>query len=898
MILLRLRLRNFRRFDREVAAEFHPEINLIVGPNESGKTSLVLAVPFLLFTPHTSQSAARAVQPYGRPLAPWIQAEIQHEGRRYRLTKGFGSHRESRVERWDEADRRWHILREGREADQWMADLFRASLAGRLQGFPTQWGLAHLLWLVQFPDQDPAPARVDPRLRNHPEVQSVEATDLARLLARLEAELAPLVTPAQRQPRAGGPLRQLLDDLMRLEQTLQTWEQKVKQIQQVQESLHHLEQEQAALIPRIQQVEARLAERHKDLERWEDLKRQRQIRQMELQAARETARQLEQQFQEAQDLWETLEKLRKRLRDLSEDREVLREKIRQQEAVLQDLEQRERTEATRAQHLERERQRLQDLQTLHHLERRLKTLQQQRKRVAALQATLQRARSVLDQGSPEELQGLQRAWQKIQQQIMELRGRLQGLALQVHLEALGDLADLRINDQPEPLSAGEHRLLEVPPEVTVELPDQLRLRVRPAGAELQRLQQRLRELQEEQGNLLHRAGVNRPEDLQERLIQAQQALRTLQQAREELQTLPPLKELDREIRTLQARLAEAPTPLPPLAELEVELQARQKQYEESQHRQQDLRRQIQEAQQALQQRREDLQQLEQDLIQQRTRQQERQQRLVTLLSELDLWKPGETFQSSRVQRALEALAQRVQEAHRRVRALEKDLTHLERQMDALDPGQELEQLQRRLEDLRQEQARLQGEIHRRQGELEALQAEDPLRKKLQAEAERHRVRQQLNRVLLRTEALLWLKERAEEMQRQRSQVLETFLTQRVEHLWNQITGQHRRLRMEEGVWKVSHEGEEPRPLRVYLSSGAEEQLALALRLAYGLALAEMGDRQMVVLDDALVFSDPERFDRILGLLQHLRQHLQILILTSHPERYSGLPAHRLDTTAL
>ena len=75
-----------------------------------------------------------------------------------------------------------------------------------------------------------------------------------------------------------------------------------------------------------------------------------------------------------------------------------------------------------------------------------------------------------------------------------------------------------------------------------------------------------------------------------------------------------------------------------------------------------------------------------------------------------------------------------------------------------------------------------------------------------------------------------------------------------------------------------------------LSSGAQEQLQLAYRLALGEAYADRFGRQMLVLDDVLVYTDPERHKRILEILKIGAEKLQIFILTSHVSFYRGLVA--------
>ncbi len=53
-------------------------------------------------------------------------------------------------------------------------------------------------------------------------------------------------------------------------------------------------------------------------------------------------------------------------------------------------------------------------------------------------------------------------------------------------------------------------------------------------------------------------------------------------------------------------------------------------------------------------------------------------------------------------------------------------------------------------------------------------------------------------------------------------------------------------------------------------------------------LLALNDRQLVVLDDVLTFTDAARMARVLDVLEESAQRLQILIITCHPERYRGL----------
>ena len=77
-----------------------------------------------------------------------------------------------------------------------------------------------------------------------------------------------------------------------------------------------------------------------------------------------------------------------------------------------------------------------------------------------------------------------------------------------------------------------------------------------------------------------------------------------------------------------------------------------------------------------------------------------------------------------------------------------------------------------------------------------------------------------------------------------------------------------------------------------LSEGAREQLALAVRAALARALGRSGGGVPLLLDDALVATDDGRFERACALLRRAAAEGQVIILTCHGERYRRLGAAR------
>ncbi len=89
MRINRLRAVNFRRF-RDLDISFTEGINLVRGPNESGKSTLVMAVMAGLFArPQTTTALGRSYMRWGTEDAPVIELDFSQNGRSYHLVKDF-----------------------------------------------------------------------------------------------------------------------------------------------------------------------------------------------------------------------------------------------------------------------------------------------------------------------------------------------------------------------------------------------------------------------------------------------------------------------------------------------------------------------------------------------------------------------------------------------------------------------------------------------------------------------------------------------------------------------------------------------------------------------------------------------------------------------------------------
>jgi len=91
MRIRRLRLVNFKRFaDHEILLE--PGLNLIVGPNEAGKSSIAEALSTVLFAdPASRTDSVRSLERWGGTGGMRLELDFEQGTHSYRLTKDFGS---------------------------------------------------------------------------------------------------------------------------------------------------------------------------------------------------------------------------------------------------------------------------------------------------------------------------------------------------------------------------------------------------------------------------------------------------------------------------------------------------------------------------------------------------------------------------------------------------------------------------------------------------------------------------------------------------------------------------------------------------------------------------------------------------------------------------------------
>jgi DNA repair exonuclease SbcCD ATPase subunit len=233
--LTRLRVEQLRRFRQPFElAGLTPGLNILAGPNEAGKSTLVRAIRAAFFERHRS-NAAEHLRPHGdSAAAPTIELDFLLDGQAGQLRKTFLARKRCELQ--------WAGQRhEGAEAEDWLAQRFGFSYALKGESKPQNWGIPGLLWVEQGEGQrldvDPARDYLHDALAGQAGAAggALAASGGDELLERLRAQRQLLLTPKGGAPT--GELAQLIKqgealaaEREALDRQIQTYRQQVDEL--------------------------------------------------------------------------------------------------------------------------------------------------------------------------------------------------------------------------------------------------------------------------------------------------------------------------------------------------------------------------------------------------------------------------------------------------------------------------------------------------------------------------------------------------------------------------------------------------------------------------------------------------------------------------------------------
>ncbi len=868
MRLIEWQVQHWRGLEDQRIGPLSPHLNLITGPNESGKSRLVEALWFGLFESSKGKAQHKQeLESWRAPgTSPFTRIRFAVRNVEYTVEKQFLKGAYTRLSGGGET-------LDGDEAEERLRALLRTREGKRTGVSGADLGLWPLLWLRQ------GDSRVVPHehmnddsrgwLQDSLAAQIGEATvgeDGQALLQRARAEYDRYFTATGQPAKA---LKDVHEAVARARAAFDNAQALQAATEETATELQRLDDELVGLEPRIegQRQEFQKAQQKADAarrarEELKSLEEQVKWRAGELQAAQQqraerTRREeeLARNIKDAEAARAELEKLDGEVARLSRDWDTAKSAAveaevaqRQARAVLQRVQQ-----AGERRRLGTEREAL---------TRQLASVKELHEQQSGIERQLRDCGAV----TAAQLQALREA----NTELKQAQARLEGAATAVELRALDDvLVD------GNPMARGDTARFAVTDDRVVRVGDQLEVAISPGGGDVVRLRDAVRDQESRVQSQLQALAVeslSEAEALMERRTALEQQRKTLQQR---------LKDLAPEgAASLQQRLQDLDAALQAEADQDAEAlpdhRAAERREREAESRLQAARRERDAVQMALGECREaraGQAQRVQSLL-------ERQTRLQDELGKLPAAGSLEQLESERRTAWQETVAARDQ--------ARKSFQELGGEQAELD----LEQAQKALAGLEGRKHELIKEAQVLRGRLERATEDAPYESLQEQEQHLASAEQQAQRVQRQADAARRLWTLLSDKRRTAQQRLSGPVMERIGPYLTEIFP-GATLALDEELQVVGLENAGVREAFEALSGGAQEQLGILVRI--GLAEVLRGDDTLpLVLDDALINTDAERIRQVQRLLfRASREQLQIILLTCHGQLFDSLGADKI-----
>jgi chromosome segregation ATPase len=866
MKLSRIALEEFRKFRQPLVLDgLQDGLNLFVGPNEAGKSTVAAAIRSA-FLERYSTSKVADLAPRGESGArPSVELAFTHAGHSYVLKKQFLSR--ARCELLiDDGARRL----DGEEAENALAALLGFELAGRGQSKPDLAGIPGLLWIQQGEGQNlqEAAGYAGAHLRDALTQLSGELAsgDGDRLYERVAAERGALLDARNGRPK--GVYKEAEDALARAaaerDECAQAMTQLNADVDRLAELRRAHERAQAGepwkdFEAKAAEARSRLAAVAKEREAFEGLRRE------QAQAAQTLALLQDQVRRDQQDEAELLA--------LADEARAARARA---EAAREPLARAQQQRQAHADAVDAARRRVASAQAVadrRDLERQLAQLDPE---IERLDHALKEAAALIEQGSALKAESVRieiadadiDALRKAGRELANLQLQQQAVAtrLSYRLEA-GRVALL----DGRPLSGADAVLLTAAAEL--DLPGVGRFRIEPGGKDLPALQREVDEAQAACAALLKRAGVDTLAEAEQRHARYNALLRELDGMRKALGIHAPkgvdaLRGQRDEALARRAQLEERLSKLPAAQDPgDADLAAAAQALREAEAVAAQAEKTLADAQRAL------------DADSARAQLLEGQ----AAARGADMQSPERAAQrQSRAGRLAEArsghdgLERRVREAEaalagHRPELVEQDVLRYEKSA-AIE---------------REAQHKRHGDILQLQGKLDQAGAQGLGERLSEADAACERLERRRDELARRAAALDLLLKLLTDQRAAATQRLQAPLARRLNH-YLALLFPEADLRLDEALLPTALRRGGGEDMLAALSFGTREQLGILARFAYADLLREAGRPTLLLLDDALVHTDDARRDFMKRALFDAATRHQILMFTCHGEAWRDM----------
>lgn len=890
------KIKHFGTIAGPMKVDFSEGLNVIHGPNESGKSTLMTAVWFA-FTRRSSSNASdiREIRPYSGET-PEVTVAFSAGGATYTLFKEFKSSTGKTHLHVQKADGSVEELNET-AADRRVREVLGWSDEADRSGVPEHYGLWPLIWVKQGEDgadpgqmlrRDGSDAKLSETLGSLTGQVLTGAGDEA-LFDKIKAEYeryytatgtettrsgAPLYEARQAREDAQAELDELLADQARYEDDLE-------QYRRLEKDRERLENQ---TLPRLQREKD---EAQRKLEEVGELVAQKETADARLEAARGKVERLEQ-------IRDARREMREELAELAAAREQAREALEEQQRVV-DAEREKRpglldtrdaaSEAVAA--AKRQAGRLDAwLERLDAARERDKLADEveRAKRVheELVDKRAQLAESRVDEATLDKLDRRRRAYE-------QKKAALEVAAARLKVRALDDV-ELTVEGATEALGADDELQRTIDAPMTLRVADLVELEITPGGEHLVDAREALEKAKGAYQTALEALGVDDYEHARRLSRERMQLAEECKSLEKQLQEFAPKGETDLETQLSKAnkRFERASQDYERLTESDDDALADDA--AECRELRREARAELERREDALKKATGELNAHDRLDEVNRKELKHTEERVAELDKKLDA-------RRARLEAHVEqhgdddGVETQLTEARERVEALAADVAAVRDKLEAIRADDVADLAKQRNEAVRSARSELQktseqlaglkatlgsAKLHGLHGRIE--EAKHSLDEAGAEEARRERDAQ----------AARLLYETVDRARSQtRKQYLEPLRTEAADLLQRIFKNGQVEFGDDFSIAKLSRKSADEFGA---LSFGAREQLGLVVRIAAARLLAKQGVRMPLFLDDVLSSTDRHRFERMGRILRHAAEDLQIIITTCHKSRFIELGA--------
>ena len=895
MIVNKIHLENWGIIREPTEVEFSNGLNILYGPNDIGKTTLIDSIRTIFFTKHASHSEkVRSLVPWGSTLSPKATITFFQNGAHYRITKKFISSEMSLLEKL--VDHTWERIAEGDNADKKVIELVGGKLPTKGDTKPEFWGIGQALWMVQgepFISED----LNEETLSSLQKLigAAVESDQEKKIFKRVNEGFSSIFTGVRRDIKKGSEIKNIEERIEELEKSKRTTDS-VRE--EKEELIREIDDKEIIMQKKKGRLDISLATEKKLKEEVERAYQHRRNREK----LEEEIKRLNSEYKALKEQIDNIKEGKRKVEDIESENHSLNEEKRKYETTLEELEGKiektvEGTDKISGK-IELNDEALQYTRIAYDAiqkERELKEKQQLLDEVEELEKELsekQKNAERLKTPSKKEIEQIE----LIHQQIHDLKTKLDAMGLTTKIVAKSNISGrihLDENITEFKLKRGKRDTWASHQTVKIQIDKIANFEIKSGSEDIREMTTNLEKLEIEYKKATALYAIKDIEKLRELYQQKAELDREINRLDKQLkkQAKGGVAIIKREIAGLKKKVKSNWDRIPEDSEL-----SKYVQYQDKTIVQQQLSNKIDELEKKLK----DLKREEKSLGESHSNLEKEREKTKSKIQKLEKMIHGNSERIKEIRKNLENLQKDglgIQQREKKLNQKSSELDKKERageeyknEIEEMEekPFKAWEECETRIRRFQEDISKLEKEMAGINGRLSTILSSLKDTNKIEEELEYLKKKEELLLTDARAVELLY-----DLMHLYRGKTIES-LTEPIqktmtEDLRNLLGEKYTSLKFDEGIRPVSVEvpAWEIDASIGALSFGTKEQIWYLFRLALGKLLSSE-ERQLVVLDDPLANTDPSKMHRALQILKDRAKELQVIIITCDVDKYNWL----------